>query len=281
MQQSETLAPAPHLQSYVRAYRFFDLEGSQPYTVPAWTRAMMLFRYGDFFYAYFPDGTSLPHLGASFFAASTRPLVYVSGIGRFRFAAAEFSPLVLGSLVHESLESFTNQVINAEDLCPSQGVRLVLEAISEAADNAARARVLDQYFTVLFSGFESAAASGIRAALSALHSSRALPSARELSLAARVPDRTLRRRFRQFTGFGPKQYARLLRFERALSLLYGRPDLSSQDVTHRLGFYDQTHFIAEARALTLATPLELRASLEDGVGPLRSFFLSGGTYAPR
>ena len=36
--------PTPDLRPYITAYRFFDPDASLCYTVPAWTRTMMLFR---------------------------------------------------------------------------------------------------------------------------------------------------------------------------------------------------------------------------------------------
>lgn len=79
-----------------------------------------------------------------------------------------------------------------------------------------------------------------------------------------VSARHLRRVFREAMGTGPKAFARLTRFHRALhgALTDGRADWAG--IAAAAGYYDQAHLIAEFRAIAGVTPRalvdELRAA---------------------
>ena len=60
------------------------------------------------------------------------------------------------------------------------------------------------------------------------------------------------RRFRNYTGFNPKSYSRIIRFESALSNHRKYNTLS--EVAHAYGYYDQAHFISDFKAFSGYTP---------------------------
>ncbi len=77
--------------------------------------------------------------------------------------------------------------------------------------------------------------------------------------------RHLRTRFRSHVGVGPKQAARLWRFQHAVRLLVDRPEVSLASVAHRTGFSDQSHLTNEVTTMSGLTPRELRAHGPGGV----------------
>ncbi|MEP6730908.1 MAG: AraC family transcriptional regulator [bacterium] len=60
--------------------------------------------------------------------------------------------------------------------------------------------------------------------------------------------------FRRQIGLSPKRYARVLRFQRALTLLRGQDGLAKAALA--AGFYDQAHMNAEFREFAGMTPVE-------------------------
>ena len=71
-------------------------------------------------------------------------------------------------------------------------------------------------------------------------------------------DRQLRRRFTAAVGYGPKTFARVARFHRALALLRaGEPTAAA---AFAAGYADQAHMTREMRALGGRTPVALRAA---------------------
>ena len=84
-----------------------------------------------------------------------------------------------------------------------------------------------------------------------------LPSARVASVAEAlaVSERHLRRVFRETVGVGPKTFARLARFHRAIGA--ATSDASWASIAADAGYFDQAHLIAEFRAIAGVTPRAL------------------------
>ena len=83
---------------------------------------------------------------------------------------------------------------------------------------------------------------------------------RELAAALGISERQLRRRFHAAVGFGPKTLARILRFQRMLSLV--RQRASRRDLARLAldaGYADQAHMTAECTRLAGLPPGRLIA----------------------
>ncbi len=76
-----------------------------------------------------------------------------------------------------------------------------------------------------------------------------------------VSERHLRRVFHQAIGLGPKAFARLTRFHRALRAAHTSRAASWATIAVAAGYYDQAHLIDEFRAIAGATPRTLLAEL--------------------
>jgi AraC-like DNA-binding protein len=86
---------------------------------------------------------------------------------------------------------------------------------------------------------------------------RRLPEDESLKTVAadlHISQRQFERLFKTQVGFTPKQYARLLRIDKARAKLKQASNLSSATIGAELGFYDQSHFIREFRAVVGMTP---------------------------
>jgi AraC-like DNA-binding protein len=69
-----------------------------------------------------------------------------------------------------------------------------------------------------------------------------------------ISQRQLERLYQTQVGVTPKLYARLLRVESARQALKQNTEFSLTDLGLRLGFYDQSHFIREFKAIIGMTP---------------------------
>jgi AraC-like DNA-binding protein len=79
-----------------------------------------------------------------------------------------------------------------------------------------------------------------------------------LGAALGVSERQLRRRFADAVGYGPKTLARILRFQRFLTLAADGGELAR--LALQAGYADQAHLTRETRRLAGRTPLDLVAS---------------------
>lgn len=76
-----------------------------------------------------------------------------------------------------------------------------------------------------------------------------------------VSERHLRRVFREVVGLSPKEFSKLMRFERALNAARDGRDSSWADIAVAAGYYDHAHLIADFRSITGATPREFLAEV--------------------
>ncbi|WP_192256386.1 helix-turn-helix domain-containing protein [Mesorhizobium silamurunense] len=89
----------------------------------------------------------------------------------------------------------------------------------------------------------------------------------------RMSERTLRRRFEDAFGYGPKTLDRILRFHRFRRLCEKAGDTSTAVLAIEAGYADQAHLIRESRRLTGMTPSALAGSAAPT--SLRAYELAG------
>ena len=87
------------------------------------------------------------------------------------------------------------------------------------------------------------------------------PAATDRRRAAAPPDRQLLRRFHAAVGYGPKTFARVLRFQRMLALARQRRSRDLGWLALDAGYADQAHMTAECTRLGGAPPARLLATL--------------------
>lgn len=78
-----------------------------------------------------------------------------------------------------------------------------------------------------------------------------------LGRALAMSERTLRRRFDESFGYGPKTLDRILRHQRFLKLRNRSAGISTAALAAEAGYSDQAHLVRESRRLTGATPKSL------------------------
>jgi len=87
--------------------------------------------------------------------------------------------------------------------------------------------------------------------------------ARELG----TSERHLRRVFRGAVGVSPKQFARLVRFERAVRAAHEDVRGSWANIAAAAGYYDQAHLIGEFHSISGVTPRAFLDELVRGQDP--------------
>ena len=92
----------------------------------------------------------------------------------------------------------------------------------------------------------------------ALEQLRVTSSIRRIVQASGYSHRTLISLFRRSVGLTPKQYVRVLRFQRVLETVSVAEKTSLVDVAMEAGYSDQAHFSREFRAFAGVTPSEYR-----------------------
>jgi AraC-like DNA-binding protein len=86
-----------------------------------------------------------------------------------------------------------------------------------------------------------------------------------LGRALAMSERTLRRRFDESFGYGPKTLDRILRYQRYLHLVRLSQE-STASLAVRAGYSDQPHLVRESQRLACCTPLEVERIMKTGSG---------------
>jgi AraC-like DNA-binding protein len=200
----------------------------------------------------------------------TRPLL-VARSGPSHTTAVRFKPGGAVAFFREPLHRLTDARVELQELWARPGP--MLERLAAAAP---RQRV-DLLVAELRRRLAERLPRGLAGCRIALHRLAQEPETgvRDLCAEVGVSRQALARSFRDHVGVPPKTLARVLRLQRALSLL-AQPEagrtLPWAELAVAAGFYDQSHLIAEWRELVGLTPREYLAESR-GRFP---FFQDGG-----
>jgi AraC-like DNA-binding protein len=146
----------------------------------------------------------------------------------------------------------TNRIVSLEELWGSEATRL--------RDKLLFAPRIDQKLELLRRAFQLRAARNsqpswapiARRALHLMTENVRPPRVNELAASIGVSTRHLRRTFTALIGISPKEFARIIRFQRAANAASSKINWSA--IAADAGYYDQAHMISEFRALVGTTP---------------------------
>lgn len=66
---------------------------------------------------------------------------------------------------------------------------------------------------------------------------------------------TLEKNFKHYTGYTPKEYAKVIRFNFLLNRILFSP-MNLTEITYEMGFFDQSHMIRDFRIITGMNPTD-------------------------
>jgi AraC-like DNA-binding protein len=104
----------------------------------------------------------------------------------------------------------------------------------------------------------------IDGAVTRIEASRGLVSIEQLATDLGITRQHLRRRFLERVGISPKMFARVVRFQQVVARSTRAPNLSWAGLAADFGYSDQSHLIADFRALAGTTPVPFLLSRETG-----------------
>ncbi|MEY4515421.1 MAG: hypothetical protein RLZZ450_7543 [Pseudomonadota bacterium] len=156
------------------------------------------------------------------------------------------------------LSSLIDQLVPLEDFW-GEGAEQLSHALARAHGHDARVETLERALAhrLTVATFEPASVPAVRRAVRLLAAAPSLPSVDELAREVGSSARQLRRAFSDVVGVAPKQYLRVVRFQRALRAARRAPATPWSAIARSVGYFDQSHLHAEFVALGGATPTTL------------------------
>lgn len=92
--------------------------------------------------------------------------------------------------------------------------------------------------------------------LSAIHANKGMVHIQQLTEDHGIGYKRAERLFKLYIGMTPKLYSRIVRFNYCVKL-FGHPLYNLTDIAYQSGYFDQNHFIKEAKKFTGHVPSEL------------------------
>lgn len=143
-----------------------------------------------------------------------------------------------------------NDIVGLHDLAWPEEIEQLRLTVAAACDSVTRARAIERFLLVHKSsrGRDETVAAAVRA----MRFARGVISIRSLARELGLSQDRFEKRFREEVGAPPKQYCSVLRFRSALGEY--RADSNLASLATDAGYYDQSHFIREFRAVTGESP---------------------------
>lgn len=245
-----TLPPSPQLLPYVRAY--WVLEGSASPEVPYIHRSMadgcteILFHYEGQFDELLQDGRQEKSFISGVHGPSQRFSRFV--IRRdFGIFGAYLYPFALARLLNIPAAAVSNQMPDLHSLLGQEGKDLE-EKILNAPDNLLRAQILNCFLEAKLKKYQKPHPP-VFSTIRTIIDCKGLMQVSELAQQAFLSTRQFERKFKEFAGFSPKLYARIIRFQ-ASTRQYGNHEKSLTEIAYDCGYYDQSHFIHDFKTFS-------------------------------
>ncbi|WP_308993721.1 helix-turn-helix domain-containing protein [Mariniflexile litorale] len=167
------------------------------------------------------------------------------------YFGVSFKPGMLGALTKESLFLIKNQSIPSQEIIP-QFDNNILEKFIDLQTAKKRIVFVENQLNKVINlnlndtQLTNSVANSIK--------SNYIQGTKNLAKNHNISLRQLERKFKNEVGISMKLYARLMRFNKALTIIKSYPNRSLSEIAYDLGFYDHSHLTNEIKHFTGLQP---------------------------
>lgn len=246
----QTFQPPESLKKFIRFYWIFETDASEstPFIHPATAAgcAKLAFHYRGRFEIESPSSGTERLFIAGFQGPTKKSELFIGkeNIGIF---GVYFSPYALPSLLSLPADELSNQNVEISLLLGKQGVELKDKMVS-AQSKYDRLSIINTFLEKQLASISSHY-NPVIPSVKHIINNNGLVAINGLAENYAVSQRQFERNFKSATGFSPKMFSRIVRFENAISML-GKRDVKLTEVAFECGYYDQSHFIRDFKEFT-------------------------------
>jgi AraC-like DNA-binding protein len=146
-----------------------------------------------------------------------------------------------------------NQMIDLRSLLGTEANALE-EKVMLAMNNTIRLKIVSEFLERKLLKVKKQPP-GVFEAITHIIKANGIVSVEELAKQSFRSTRQFERTFKQFSGFNPKLFSRIIRFQAALGN-YSNKDKSLTEIAYECGYYDQSHFIQDFKEFSGHNPKE-------------------------
>lgn len=179
---------------------------------------------------------------------------HLSATGETEMIVVVFKPYGLGPLLNIPASLFYNQEVSGDGI-DGLGLRELDERISGCEDVIDCIKLIDNWLLSRLSKQANSQTQRIQAVVQRMLTAPE-STVTDLAYIACLGKKQFERLFRSHVGVNPKEYASIVRFQKALAMMQSGESVLSQ-VAYACGYADQSHFIREFRRFSGQTPAML------------------------
>lgn len=249
--QTQCFQPSPALRSFIKGYVYHNIDtDKRVYFMPN-EYPFLTINLGEGY-----DVHSDKHHGECFkshyFVGHTKSSYSVSSRGKLKGIGVYFEPAALCQLLRLSLDKITGTSVTVSDLEDKEFYTIV-EKITHTNNMPKCISLLDSFF------LKKATKTDLHRidmdfATAFVRRHKGDIAISDIADRLNISIRTLERRFMQYIGLTPKQYAKIIRINSVMRMLNSSGLNRLTDIAYQFGYYDQTHFIKEFKSFTGIKP---------------------------
>lgn len=164
-----------------------------------------------------------------------------------------FKPGGFSRIFNRSAFDLLNRVVDLDALVPTDVMDMVRNLTQTKAIEERIAKLNDLLIFLLENSTFKSRKNHIEV-LEYIHQSNGNISLNTIGEIVQVSPRTIERSFLINVGISPKEYIRIVRFNNIFKFLLENRFEDWQDIVHQFGYFDQSHFIHDFKAVTGFTP---------------------------
>jgi AraC-like DNA-binding protein len=251
-----TIKPPEILAPYVRY--FWVLEGEASFNNPYIHRSMadgcaeLIFHYAGIFDELLADALTEKSFSSGLAGQSQRfrRFTIKQNFGMF---GVYVYPFAVSRFFSVECTGVKDQMIDLESLLGNEASKLE-EQVMLAANNNIRVRIILEFLMRRLAR-EQPEQPGVFAAIKNIITANGVTRVDDLASQSCQSMRQFERNFKRFSGFSPKLFSRIVRFQTALAE-YNNRLRSLTEIAYLCGYYDQSHFIQDFREFSGHNPRE-------------------------
>ncbi|NJK95435.1 MAG: AraC family transcriptional regulator [Bacteroidales bacterium] len=250
----QIIQPPPQLADYIRLFWYLEFNATEdkPFVHRAFAHHCfeIVFCYkGQFkFQAAFDRENNL---GSGVYG-QTQSISKVTSNTNFGVLGIYLYPYALTQLFGVPASEITNQSVDVQTLFGKQGKELE-ERIMMALDNKQRIKIISNFFESQLKNIKSEF-STLCSSVKTISNAYSTLTVNILASNNFLSVRQFERRFKEFSGFSPKLFLRIARFNSLLNKSYY--DKPFAEIAFDFGYYDEAHFSHDFKELSGISPKE-------------------------
>lgn len=172
--------------------------------------------------------------------------------GFYHLIGVSFYSYAIPSVFNIPSSELTKELVSLNTFLGSTGT-VLNEKIALANTTEERIGILSDYFISILKKQQLEDRLIIKA-IAEIKKSNGIVKVDELASRFCLSQKQFGRRFKEFSGFSPKMYSRIIRFESVINNHSNTTNLT--EMAHAAGYFDQAHFIHEFKSFTGYSPKE-------------------------